>query len=133
MALIRTTLAEARTRGRIDQAKIDATTEEDIERHMREDGQTEDLSEAKLRPSYPAAFVRKKWGISQARFAEVIGVPVGTLRNWEQGRVFPDAAARTLLTVMAREPEAVLRALEFSGQADPAETGVRSRRTVGFR
>ena len=108
---------------------------------MREDGETEDLSEAEFRPSFPAAFVRKKWGMGQARFAQVIGVPVGTLRNWEQGRVFPDAAARTLLTVMAREPEAVLRALQVAPPEEPAATpkiepaasGARQRRAIGSR
>jgi len=49
--------------------------------------------------------------LSQARFASLIGVPPATLRNWEQGRTCPDGPARALLTVVSREPEAVLRAL----------------------
>ena len=39
-------------------------------------------------------------------------IPVSTLRDWEQGRFEPDAAARAYLTVIAREPEIVRRALE---------------------
>jgi hypothetical protein len=38
-------------------------------------------------------------------------IPIGTLRDWEQGRVEPDQAARAYLTVIAREPEAVRKAL----------------------
>ncbi len=49
--------------------------------------------------------------MTQVAFAEAIGVPVATLRNWEQGRVAPDPAARALLRILDREPEAALRAL----------------------
>jgi putative transcriptional regulator len=44
-------------------------------------------------------------------FAALLGIPVATLRNWEQDRVVMDPAARSLLKVIDREPEAVLRAL----------------------
>ena len=54
---------------------------------------------------------RSRLHLSQARFAGLIGVPPATLRNWEQGRTSPDGPARALLTVVTREPEAVLRAL----------------------
>ena len=54
---------------------------------------------------------RARLHLSQDRFAGLIGVPPATLRNWEQGRNYPDGPARALLTVVSREPEAVLRAL----------------------
>ncbi len=54
---------------------------------------------------------RSRLHLSQARFAGLIGVPPATLLNWEQGRTYPDGPARALLTVVSREPEAVLRAL----------------------
>jgi len=41
-------------------------------------------------------------------------IPIGTLRDWERGRVEPDQAARAYLTVIAREPEAVRKALSSS-------------------
>ncbi len=50
--------------------------------------------------------------MTQMAFVEAIGVPVATLRNWEQGRVAPDPAARALLRILDREPEVALRALD---------------------
>jgi len=56
--------------------------------------------------------VRTKTGLSQDQFAETFGVSVATLRNWEQGRRAPEGAARVLLTVIDRDPTAVMRALK---------------------
>lgn len=55
--------------------------------------------------------VRAKLGVSQSEFALMIGVSVGTLRNWEQGRRTPDGPALALLRVAARNPKAVVQAL----------------------
>ena len=52
--------------------------------------------------------VREKTGLSQARFAELLGVSVRTLQEWEQGRRAPSGAARTLLTIADRNPQALL-------------------------
>lgn len=54
------------------------------------------------------ATIREKTGLSQARFAELLGVSVRTLQDWEQGRRAPSGAARTLLMVAARNPRALL-------------------------
>jgi putative transcriptional regulator len=59
-----------------------------------------------------AKFVRRKLGLSQPDFAERYHIPLGTLRDWEQGRVEPDAAAVALLKVIEKEPERTARALE---------------------
>ncbi len=56
--------------------------------------------------------LRRALGLSQEEFALRYHIPVGTLRDWEQGRFEPDAAARAYLAVIAREPETVRRALE---------------------
>ena len=50
--------------------------------------------------------------LSQEEFAASFHIPIGTLRDWEQGQKEPDAAARAYLRVIAREPEVVRRALE---------------------
>ena len=50
-------------------------------------------------------------GLSQAAFARTFGLDVTALHAWEQGRRRPDRAARVLLAVIAKEPQAVLRAL----------------------
>jgi putative transcriptional regulator len=57
------------------------------------------------------AKLRRRLGLSQAAFARVFGLDVTALHAWEQGRRRPDRAARVLLAVIAKEPEAVLRAL----------------------
>ncbi|HYB57690.1 MAG TPA: helix-turn-helix domain-containing protein [Alphaproteobacteria bacterium] len=51
--------------------------------------------------------VRKKTGLSQQQFALRIGVPVGTLRNWEQRRRAPEGPARVLLAMLTRRPTVV--------------------------
>jgi putative transcriptional regulator len=54
------------------------------------------------------ASIRAKTGLSQARFAALLGVSVRTLQDWEQGRRAPSRAARTLLLVADRNPGALL-------------------------
>jgi len=54
---------------------------------------------------------RKRLGLSQDQFAEAFGVSASTLRKWEQGQRAPTGAAKTLLKIIEREPQAVLRAL----------------------
>jgi len=56
--------------------------------------------------------IRQKLNKSQSEFAMMIGVSVGTLQNWEQGRRKPVGPARALLKVAAENPEAVREALE---------------------
>jgi putative transcriptional regulator len=58
--------------------------------------------------------IRDKVGPAQDDFANAFGVSVGTLRNWEQGRNRPDGPARALLTVIDRDPGAVLKALRIA-------------------
>ena len=52
--------------------------------------------------------IREKTGLSQARFAQLLGVSVRTLQDWEQGRRAPSGAARTLLIVADKNPRALL-------------------------
>ena len=55
--------------------------------------------------------IRQKWRVSQAKFAAIIGVSAATLRNWEQGRTYPDGAARVLLRIAEKRPDAIREAL----------------------
>lgn len=61
----------------------------------------------------PAAVrdIRSSLGLSQSEFAQLIGVSVATLQNWEQGRRQPEGPARALLKVAATHPDAVKDAL----------------------
>ena len=52
--------------------------------------------------------IREKTGLSQAHFAKLLGVSVRTLQDWEQGRRAPSGAARTLLLIAAKNPQALL-------------------------
>jgi putative transcriptional regulator len=54
------------------------------------------------------AKTRKKTGLSQSHFAQLLGVSVRTLQDWEQGRRAPSGAARTLLMIAAKNPQALL-------------------------
>ena len=56
--------------------------------------------------------LRKKLRLTQAQFAARFHIPLGTVRDWEQGAHRPDKAAQVLLKVIAADPEAVARALE---------------------
>ncbi|WP_082493995.1 helix-turn-helix domain-containing protein [Methylobacterium sp. Leaf106] len=100
-------------RPQVDQAKMDATTEADIRRHMVEDGHEPDAEPVGYRAMPSPADIRARLGLTQVAFANALGVPAATLRNWEQGRKQPDPAARSLLTIFDREPEAAMRALGF--------------------
>ena len=59
-----------------------------------------------------AKVIRRALNLTQEEFAARYRIPVGTLREWEEGRAEPDEAARAYLMVIAREPEMVRKALE---------------------
>jgi putative transcriptional regulator len=70
-----------------------------------------DLSRAQEAHPVDVRAVRERARKTQAQFAVAYHIPVGTLRDWEQGRRRPDAPARALLSVIAVDPEAVERML----------------------
>ena len=99
---------------RHDWSAFDALTEEEVLEAARSDPDAQPLSDAQLarmkRPN--PKVVRRALGLSQEEFAARFRIPVGTLRDWEQGRVEPDQAARAYLMVIARIPDAVREALD---------------------
>ncbi|MEQ8268023.1 MAG: helix-turn-helix domain-containing protein [Parvibaculum sp.] len=56
--------------------------------------------------------MRARLGMTQKAFSDAFGIPIGTLRDWEQGRRAPDQPSRMLLRVIDREPQAAKRALK---------------------
>jgi putative transcriptional regulator len=88
---------------------------DDLIKSVRQAGK---IRRKKMRPSRTTTFkpaaikrIRSLLGKSQSEFAMMIGVSVGTLRNWEQGRRVPDGPAQVLLRVAAQNPSAVVHAL----------------------
>jgi putative transcriptional regulator len=68
-----------------------------------------DVSRATAHLAAQIREARQRTGMKQVEFAEEYRIPLGTLRDWEQGRRNPDAPARTLLAMIAADPEGVQR------------------------
>lgn len=98
-----------------DWSEADALSDEQVHEAALADPDAQPLTPdrlARMRRVPRAKSLRRALGLSQDEFAARYHIPVGTLRDWEQGRFEPDAAARAYLTVIAREPDVVRRALE---------------------
>jgi putative transcriptional regulator len=65
----------------------------------------------RMRHTPQIKIIRRALGLSQEEFSARFHIPVGTLRDWEQGRKEPDAAASAYLKVIGRNPSAVAEAL----------------------
>jgi len=86
-----------------------------IERAALADPDAQPLSSIDLRRmkrTPQAKIIRRALGITQEEFAARYHIPLGTLRDWEQGRAYPDRPAQAYLIVIARDPERVQQALE---------------------
>jgi putative transcriptional regulator len=88
-------------------------TRKQIEASAKDDADNQPLSDsdfARMKRTPQVKVIRRALGISQEDFASRYHIPIGTLRDWEQGRGEPDQAARAYLTVIARDPEGVRQA-----------------------
>jgi putative transcriptional regulator len=111
------TIGPLADRDRTDWVRLEAMTEEEIEANALADPDNppmtaEELARMRLYP-HPKR-IREALKLTQEQFAERFEIPLGTLRDWEQGVSLPDKSARTLLHVIEQDPEAVARALERS-------------------
>jgi putative transcriptional regulator len=98
-----------------DWSRFDAMTDAEVRKAALSDPDAQPLTPAdtkRMRRVPQAKIIRQALGMSQEEFAEHFGIPVGTLRDWEQGRAEPDQAARSYLKVIARRPDVVRKALE---------------------
>ena len=73
------------------------------------------IMKGKMKPSRSMTFpesevkkIRDQYGLSQTKFASLMGISVATLQNWEQGRRKPEGPSLVLLRVVAEHPEAIL-------------------------
>lgn len=122
MVFTRMSLAEIKARAHdVDRAKVEGASEADIQRFQVEDDEDPDSPSHAGRLVVPAASVRAQLGVTQRAFSDLTGIPIGTLRNWEQDRVPPEPAARALFTILAREPGAALRALGGKQPSPPRD------------
>jgi putative transcriptional regulator len=120
VAIVKRSLAEIRRRGggKVDWERVDATTDEDIQRMIESDPDiAPDLSVNRgwrkvITPYVPdVRALRRKLGLSQAQFASKFGFSLRTLQEWEQGHALPDRPARILLRVIEKAPKTVERAV----------------------
>ena len=89
-------------------------TGEAIERAARADRDAQPLTEtdlSRMRRTPQAKIIRRALDLTQEQFAARYRIPLGTLRDWEQGRTEPDQRTRAYLTVIARDPDHVNRTL----------------------
>ena len=97
-----------------DWARLRAMTDEEVTAAALSDPDalpktTKQLRSARRVPR--AKTLRRALALTQEEFAARYHIPIGTLRDWEQGRCEPDQPARAYLTVIAHDPEGVKRAL----------------------
>ena len=106
--------------GRTDWRRVDALSDDEIERAARSDPDAQPISDeelAKFQRVVDVRALRRRLGMSQERFARSFHLSVGTVRDWEQGRSLPDRPARVLLKLIERNPEVVLETLQASATA----------------
>ena len=99
----------------IDWSRFDAMSAEARHRAALDDPDAQPLTEAdfaRMKRTPRAKLIRRALALTQEEFAARYHIPLGTLRDWEQGRAEPDQATRAYLTVIARDPEGVQRALQ---------------------
>lgn len=98
-----------------DWAAVEALTSEQVETAARSDpdaqpmpsGDENELAGQGLTRLVNVKKLREQVGLTQEAFASTYRIPVGTLRDWEQSRKFPDAPARAYLTIIARDPQGI--------------------------
>jgi len=98
-----------------DWRAFDAMTEQERHQAALSDLDAQPATDAQLARARRVPTVRalrKKLNLTQEQFAARFHLPLGTVRDWEQGAHRPDKAAQVLLTVIAKDPDAVARALE---------------------
>jgi len=99
---------------KIDWSRADRMTAKERRAAALADPDNKPMTDAEWRvaPRVPrVSVIRRALKLSQEDFAGAFHIPIGTVRDWEQGRKEPDAAARAYLRVIAREPETVRKAL----------------------
>jgi putative transcriptional regulator len=104
----------ARREPKIDWSRFDAMTDEERHAAAMADPDARPMTDEEWAraPKTPrVTIIRRAFKLSQEEFAAQFHIPIGTLRDWEQGRKEPDAAAKAYLRVIASAPDTVRKAL----------------------
>jgi len=107
-----------------DWSGFDALTDAEVHSAAIKDPDAQPLTEerlAQMKRVPRAKTLRRGLGLTQEEFAARFHIPVGTLRDWEQGRAEPDQTAKAYLKVIASDPDAVRRALDRPASAPQHE------------
>ncbi len=90
----------------LSEAEIEAAAEADLENPL-----LTDVELKQFRPVPNPKEIRKRLNMTQLQFSQQFKLPLGTLRDWEQGTREPDSAAKSYLRVIAKIPQGVIQAL----------------------
>ena len=101
----------AKAMAETDWARIDAMTDDDIAAQVAADPDAAPILTDEQWAAARIRSIRRRLNLTQAAFATRLRIPLGTVRDWEQGRRQPDAPALALLRIVERDPTAALRAL----------------------
>ncbi len=107
-------LPDAMPSGTSDWERVDAMTDDEVTAAALADPDAPPLTSAELgsmRRVSSVKVLRQRLGMTQLQFAQAFGLPIGTLRDWEQHRTTPDAPALALLRAIERDPETMTRLL----------------------
>lgn len=96
-----------------DWERVRLMTDEEVTAAALADPDARPMTAEQLRRVPRTKTLRRALSLTQEGFAERYHIPLGTLRDWEQGRCEPDQPARAYLTVIAHDPEGVERALNL--------------------
>lgn len=97
-----------------EEAGLDSLTDEELTTSAESDSDNlplDDRTLARLQRPIDVKAVRNGLRLTQQQFAQEFGLELRTIQDWEQGRVQPTGAAKTLLKIIERDPAAVRRAL----------------------
>lgn len=109
MGVVRKSLEDIRKAGggAVDRKRVRKMRDADIDRQIAADASVAPDLATLGAPLPDVKAIRGRLGLSQAAFARRVGIPVATIRNWEQRRTVPEPAALALLTILERMPSAL--------------------------
>ena len=106
-----------------DWARLDAMTDEEVHAAALSDPDAQPLTEeqlAQMKPFSAAKRLRLNLRLTQEEFARTYGIPLSTLRDWEQYRTEPDQAAKSYIEAIEALPDAIAKALAKRRRPVPA-------------